>query len=158
MLKRDLEAMRGRRWNYTASEPLGRIHSRLYATSLGDSNPLYHDDGFAGDSAHGGVILPPTFIFDTFQPFLGRLEDDGLFEFCPPYLHGAIRAGNAYEFGAPARPEDIVHLEISVKELRPTKGRSGRLMFLETELKYANQDGVWLGTNHESIVLRLEEE
>lgn len=158
MLTRDLETIRGRTWTYTASEPLERIQGRLYATSLGDDSRLYHDDGFAANSVHGGVILPPTLVFDTFQPFLGHLEDDGLFEASPAYLHGAIRAGNSYEFGAPARPGDILHLEVSIKELRQTKGRSGRLVFIETELKYANQDGVWLGTNVESLVLRLKEE
>jgi len=38
---------------------------RRYAQAISDLNPLYLDEEYAKKSEYGGIIAPPTFIFDV---------------------------------------------------------------------------------------------
>jgi acyl dehydratase len=37
----------------------------LFASALGETNPIYYDDAFAKQTALGGVIAPPTFAISS---------------------------------------------------------------------------------------------
>lgn len=42
--------------------PVEAGHIMLFARSVGDPNPIYHDASYAQDSEVGGIIAPPTFV------------------------------------------------------------------------------------------------
>src|SRR5579884_1325558 len=42
--------------------PVEAGHIMLFARSVGDPNPVYHDEEYARRSEVGGIIAPPTFV------------------------------------------------------------------------------------------------
>ena len=38
-------------------------HIMMFARSVGDANPIYHDEEYAKGTDSGGIIAPPTFCF-----------------------------------------------------------------------------------------------
>jgi N-terminal half of MaoC dehydratase len=134
----------GRTFTFTASEPIGPTAGRLYALALGE---------FTREEDP----LPPTLIFDTFQIYRGPLKESGHFSVGPPLpVELPLRAGNAYEFGRPATPNDVLTANWKVTGTREVHGGSGRLVFLDVEIVYTNQHGDWLGTNRETLFWRPE--
>ena len=42
-------------------------HIMMFARSVGDANPIYHDEEYAEKSEMGGIIAPPTFAQSSAQ-------------------------------------------------------------------------------------------
>ena len=42
-------------------------HIMMFARSVGDSNPIYHDEDYAKSTELGGIIPPPTFAQSSAQ-------------------------------------------------------------------------------------------
>ena len=41
--------------------PVEASHIMMFARSVGDKNPIYHDEDYARSTEPGGIIAPPTF-------------------------------------------------------------------------------------------------
>ena len=42
-------------------------HIMMFARSVGDANPIYHDEEYAKETELGGIIAPPTFAQSSAQ-------------------------------------------------------------------------------------------
>ena len=42
-------------------------HIMMFARSVGDANPIYHDEDYANKTELGGIIAPPTFAQSSAQ-------------------------------------------------------------------------------------------
>ena len=42
-------------------------HIMMFARSVGDANPIYHDEEYAKKTDVGGIIAPPTFAQSSAQ-------------------------------------------------------------------------------------------
>ena len=42
-------------------------HIMMFARSVGDANPIYHDEDYAKKTELGGIIAPPTFAQSSAQ-------------------------------------------------------------------------------------------
>ena len=42
-------------------------HIMMFARSVGDANPIYHDEDYAKETDIGGIIAPPTFAQSSAQ-------------------------------------------------------------------------------------------
>ena len=42
-------------------------HIMMFARSVGDANPIYHDEDYAKETDLGGIIAPPTFAQSSAQ-------------------------------------------------------------------------------------------
>ena len=42
-------------------------HIMMFARSVGDANPIYHDEEYAKGTDSGGIIAPPTFAQSSAQ-------------------------------------------------------------------------------------------
>ena len=42
-------------------------HIMMFARSVGDDNPIYHDEEYAKGTGSGGIIAPPTFAQSSAQ-------------------------------------------------------------------------------------------
>ena len=42
-------------------------HIMMFARSVGDDNPIYHDEDYAKETDLGGIIAPPTFAQSSAQ-------------------------------------------------------------------------------------------
>jgi acyl dehydratase len=105
-----------------------------FATSTGETNPIYCDEEQAKASAYGGLIAPPT-LCNIFVDGLRRPDikltfgDVGLF------------ASQAIDNVSPIRPGDTLEARTYLKEVYEKTGRSGKMVFVVWETRFTNQHG-----------------
>jgi acyl dehydratase len=130
---------------------------KRFAIAIGDSNPLYFDEAYASKTAYGGIVAPPTFLFEWnhhahWVRAIAPEERSSLFrglECESPFL----RAGNELEITQPVRPGDIIHSTSRITDVYEKQGKSGQLIFVMCETDYANQKGEMLGKNKDVYVI-----
>lgn len=129
---------------------------KRFAQVIQDPNPLFYDEEYAKKTSYGGIIAPPTFLFEWYHHTAFPQEPDrplGSKEQTPPHFGG--RAGNEYELFEPLRPGDVIHCRSKVVSLVEKQGKSGRIAFPASETIYTNQNGVLLGIHREIMFYRL---
>lgn len=118
-----------------------------FATSTGETNPIFFDEEYGKNSEYGSIIAPPTlcniFIGGVARPDI-KLEfgDLGFF------------AGQAIEHVAPIRPGDTLNAKTKLKEVYAKTGRSGKMVFAVWETGFTNQSGETVALIQESFVRR----
>jgi acyl dehydratase len=103
-----------------------------FARAVGDSNPLWQDEEYAGKSSYGGIIAPPNLILT-----LGFIHVLEAFILDPSLtvLHGSTEL----ECHQPVRPGDVITVTAKITGVRERQGKAGRTVFVTTELVYRNQ-------------------
>ena len=110
LITSEIEEMKGRSEFFVGKELVKRSAIRRYDQAISDLNPLYLDEEYAKKSEYGGIIAPPTFIFDVSHDIFTEIGEDGR-DLSRVTIQGmnALRGGNEYRFLEPARPGDIVN-------------------------------------------------
>ncbi|RMF93718.1 MAG: MaoC family dehydratase [Nitrospinota bacterium] len=106
---------------------------RKFAEAIGDPNPIYYDEEAAKKAGLKGIIAPPTF----FCTFLPRELPDLKMEFGRVRLNG----GNEYEYFHPIHPGDRITVTAKYTDVTEKTGRTGKMVFIITEVTYTNQEG-----------------
>ena len=154
----DIIGLLDKEWVFTAPEEIGRASIRRFAQAIGDANPLYHDATHAGESKYEGIIAPPTMVCETLQYMAGGLNEAGGNDQRPVLpLDGEIRGGNEYTLFKPLRPEDILTVRWRAADVTEKEGRSGKLVFLVSQIVYTNQHSTTLAVNRETTIYRVSE-
>lgn len=88
-----------------------------YLAGVEESDPLYLDERYAGESSFGMLIVPPTTISVYVTPSrvlrtIGKTP--------PP---GMIQTGQRYEFHSPVKRDETVLVRASIEDLFEKKGR-----------------------------------
>ena len=126
---------------------------RRFAQAVGDSNPLYFDDGYAEKSRYGGIIAPPlfylSFVYDPGPEAVagadGRLrrpsgvEMYGGIEFPQLPLKNILAGGRELEFLQPLRPGDTLSVTGKILDLYEKEGKRGKMVFVVSENTYFKQ-------------------
>ncbi|MDP6782331.1 MAG: MaoC family dehydratase N-terminal domain-containing protein [Dehalococcoidia bacterium] len=152
-----ITALLGKEITFSAHEEVGRAGIRKFALAMGDNNPLYLEEGFASTTRFGGIIAPPTFVCETWQYLAGDVDEDG-----GPVQKVLVdpggrrhRGGNEYKFLQPLRPDDTITATWRMAEAYWREGRSGRLLFVITDINYTNQRQELLATNRETFIFQF---
>jgi acyl dehydratase len=150
----EIRAMIGQEVDFPVTEVVDRSSIRRYAQAISDLDPLYLDEAYAKTTEYGGIIAPPTFIFDVSHNIFSDVGEDGrdLARVTIPGLKLA-RGGNEYQFFYPARPGDIVHQKRKIIDIyeRPSKA-VGKILFVVYDITHTNQEGKLLGINRETLL------
>ena len=130
--------------------PIGTFHVTeemivRFASSTGETNPLFTDEEKAKGSEFGGLIAPPTFcnIFTS-----GITRPDVMLEFGDT----GFFAGQSIECLAHVRPGDILRGTTRLKDVYAKTGRSGKMVFVVWETTFTNQHGETVALVEESFV------
>ena len=107
-----------------------------FAQAIEDPNPLWNDEKQARRSRYGGLIAPPTFLASLVNEEATRLLFD-----MPTPLKRVLNGGNELEWYQPVRPGDRITVTEKVVNLREGQGTLGHMLFIITEVNYANQLG-----------------
>ena len=144
--------------------PVEYTHIMMFARSVGDDNPIYHDEEYARKSEVGGVIAPPTFAqasaqFDpdfflrpkTGKPWLGSGKNPTGIAPKPKTEGekkegggggGGLHAEQHFEYHRHLRPGDVLSVTVKPGKKWEKEGkRSGKLKFAETISEYRDQKG-----------------
>jgi acyl dehydratase len=150
----EIKAMLGKEEYFPGKEVVDRSSIRRYAQAISDLNPLYLDDEFARQSKYGGIVAPPTYIFDVSHDIFAEIGEDGrdLTRVTVPGMN-AVRGGNEYEFCEPVKPGDVVNRRRKVIDIYEKEGKkAGKILFITYETTYVNQNGTVLGKCRETMM------
>ena len=142
--------------------PIEAGHIMLFARSIGDTNPIYHDAGAAAETEPGHVIPPPTFVQasaqftegynlrpEPGQPWFGSGKEPTGVQRAPGGRGGGtgFHAEQHYEYHAPIAPGDVLRaVDKQGKSWEREGRRGGTLQFSESVTEYYNQDDVLVVT------------
>lgn len=148
----------GKKVTLQASEEIGKKTIRRFAQTVGDRNPLYSDEKYARKSRQRGIIAPPTLIFELCYDLGEDIDEEtGLqlgFERYLGYPKNIQRLGNEYEILGAVHPDDIITAKRKIIEVSEKEGKSGKWIFVTSEILYTNQSGKLLGINKEMLACR----
>ena len=136
-------------------------HIMMFARSVGDSNPIYHDEDYAKSTKLGGIIPPPTFAqssaqFDPEYFLRPKVGGDGWFgsgkEATGSKPSSGSGGGGGAAMGLHAEQHFEYHLPVKAGDTlsattKPGKAwekeskRAGKLKFSESVTEYRNQNG-----------------
>jgi acyl dehydratase len=143
----------GREVSYTAPDEVGRSSIRYFAVSIGEDNPLYHDEEFARSNGYPSVIAPPTFVCETGQYMTGPRDAIGHTWDLPVQGVRMIRGGNDYEFFRPLLPGDVITADWRIDDIKERTTSSGiPMLIVQSKATYSNQHGDLLATNLETLI------
>ena len=131
------------------SEPISLRQVREYVAAIGE-RPEDWDDANA--------VVPPLFFHAACRPVVAEADllDDGQYPFLGvPGVHGRTMAGGqSYEILAPVRIGDVLTVRERLVSLTEKQGRSGPLVFTETESEYTNGTGVLVARFRQTVIFR----
>lgn len=117
-------------WCYEAT----RDNIRHYAHGIGDDNPLWCDPDYAANTAHGGIVALPSFLFSTSRIVSGYVG--GL-----PGVH-AMWSGADWTWHKPVKRNDTITTEAYLKDLIEHETRfAGRAVQQVYHVDFFNQHG-----------------
>jgi N-terminal half of MaoC dehydratase len=136
--------------------PIEAGHIMMFARSIGDANPIYHDEAKAGATEVGHVIAPPTFVqasshYDPDYPLRPKVGEPWMGSGSQPT--GRTQSGNSgtgrglhaeqhYEYHRHLKPGDVLTATTRAGESWEKEGRrSGKLVFSESITEYRDQQG-----------------
>lgn len=106
---------------------------KMYATALGDLNPLYNDLVYAADrTRYGTAIAPPTILILFKYPIYEGTLYDG------PYPLVGLEAGFEWEWNDVIHMTDRFTTELVLKDVYEKPSSKGRTVYLVSECKYFN--------------------
>ena len=126
---------------------VGREKIREYAKSIGDMNPLYHDEEAAMASKYGAIIAPPTFaVVYTGDIAWQVLLDKEMKLNLMMLVHGEMD----FEFGEIVRDGDVITSECEVADIYDKKGKD----FVVAKIESRNQNGNMVARGLSTFVIR----
>ena len=136
--------------------PVEASHIMMFARSVGDFNPIYHDQEYAKGTEPGAVIAPPTFgractQFDPDyhlrpkpgQPWFGSAKEaTGLPDGADAPSSGGLHAEQHFQYHRHVKAGDVLTVSSKPGKTWEKEGkRSGKLRFTETIVEYRDQNG-----------------
>ena len=134
--------------------PVEGSHIMMFARSVGDENPIYHDDEYAKTTEVGHIIAPPTF-----PRAVAQFDPDYFLRWRPsqewfgsgknptsirekPKSSGGLHAEQHFEYHRQLKPGDQLTVTVKPgKTWEKVSKRAGKLMFTETIQEYRDQNG-----------------
>ena len=119
---------------------------RKFAEAIGDKDPIYYDEQAAQDAGLKTIVAPPTFLCT----FRAQELPDLQFAFGRVRLNG----GNAYEYYQPVYAGDTITVTAKYADVAERTGRTGKMVFVFTELTFRNQHGEVVAKGRNTGIIR----
>jgi acyl dehydratase len=127
---------------------------RRYADAVGDENPIYQDDEYAGKSRYGCIIAPPGFFGWAKRPIS---SSEGLVGLIGAMIEagyaGILDGGMAYDFFLPVREGDTLVGSPKVSDISLKEGKT-KMMIIRFETSYTNQNGDLVAKSYQTLIGR----
>lgn len=154
-----------------ATDPVTTTEIRRFTQAIMDPDPIYWNEEYARKTRYKGVVCPPLFPTTYFRTppgdpdpiqagFQRDTEFDGLFRErtglpeVPIPLKRTLNAGNEIEFFQYAKPGEKVISRSKIVDIYEREGRTGRMVFIVTEVTCRNDKGELLLIARQSGIRR----
>jgi len=137
------------------SFPIERSEIRRWAIAVHWPDPpprLYWDEGYAQDTAWGGIVAPPEFNPFAWpvavraalsQPYHAAPDEPG---------HHLLNGGQEVRFGVRMRPGDVITERERIVGFDERQGRFGLMLYVRVERELRNQRNELVRTTIGTIV------
>jgi acyl dehydratase len=149
-----LRSFIGHTHSYTEPFPIDVGMIRRFAEVLGDDDPLYFDEAHARRTAFGGIVAPPTLLFEWNHHDHGGIPE-GARDLLAKHLGygpATVRGGSEYTITQPLRPGDVITSSAVLSDVYRKEGRTGTLTFFVVDIAYTNQHGEALGSTRDTYI------
>jgi acyl dehydratase len=119
---------------------------RKFVEAIGDEDPIYHDEKAAQAAGFKTIIAPPTFLCT----FRAQELPDLKIQFGRVRLNG----GNEYEYYQPVYAGDTITVTAKYADVSERGGRTGKMLFVITELTFKNQHGDVVAKGRNTGIMR----
>ena len=122
---------------------------RLFCQAIGDTNPLWQDEDYARSTRFGGTIAPPNFLSQLLfwdgdiQRRVGEIKTP---------VSRMLNGGNEFEYCEVVRPGDVITARVKLVDAYEREGKTGKILFLVSEVTYTNQKEALVATERTTIV------
>jgi acyl dehydratase len=136
------------------------LSMRRFATVVGDSNPIYHDQKAARKAGYPDIIAHPNYLSAVLVWEPGPPEDelrvDGtvLDETVPSKGFRRMGGGQRLQLISPVVPGDQIRMERRIIKGSLKEAKTGILIIVETEKKYLNQENQVRTICYETLLIR----
>jgi acyl dehydratase len=103
----------------------------VFASAIGDVNPLFTNDIHARGTRYGGITAPPTFLRSVSGEGRELFEESG--------LENVLDGGSEWSYFTSVYPGDHITAVTTILDLTERDGRLGRMVFVASETVYTNQ-------------------
>ena len=117
-----------------------------FVEAIGDEDPIYHDEKAAQAAGFKTIVAPPTFLCTFRAQELPNLQ----------IAFGQVRlnGGNAYEYYRPIYAGDTITVTAQYADVTERDGRSGKMVFVITEITFKNQQGEVVAKGRNTGIIR----
>jgi acyl dehydratase len=125
-----------------------------FAEAVGDPNPLYWDEEYAGKSRQGSIVAPPGF-FGWPEKREAELPNDlaVLVAGLAAAGYGRILDGGIeWEFFLPIKAGDKLTVKTSIRNIMERSGKTGKAVFLFRDITYTNQNDDLVATARQTTI------
>ncbi|GAB5459020.1 MAG: MaoC family dehydratase N-terminal domain-containing protein [Henriciella sp.] len=126
-----------------------QVPLKLFAKAIGETNPIYFDEGAAKAAGYKNILVPPT--YGSCLRFLAPAQSPSADELGLDYK-GLLHAEESIEYFAPMFAGDQITLVTTVQDIYSKK--NGALEFLVRVTRITNQQGELLQNVINSVVMR----
>lgn len=123
-----------------------------FAIATRDSNPLWYDDEYAGESGPFGYRFAPASFFTALNPTeRGEVTPHGVYFRKLNEIHNGKGSGGFAAFSEveyhdePIRVGDTITCDLTVRETYEKESKTAILVFIVMDYAMKNQDGKELG-------------
>jgi hypothetical protein len=153
--------------------PLERDPLRRFAHAIMDSDPLYYDEAYAGNTRMGGVVAPPLYPVHAVRRAPGTpdpLEElhrdpdgdgtagaESMYFGLPPIetpFKRLLNGGNEIEFYRLLKLGEKVLVTARYADVSVKKGRSGEMLLVVIETEYRTEADELLLINRQTLIWR----
>lgn len=141
---------------------IDRLWTQRYAVALDDLDPLYFDEVYARSQGYRGIIAPPNYVTTIRDeaaagPTEAEMRPDGLPLASGPPVPGlaAMGGGQQIVFHEPVYCGERIVADKQVVRIDQQAGRSGPMVIVEEEIRYATSEGVPKVTLRNTILYRV---
>lgn len=141
---------------YTGRDAINEPMIRQWCDAMGDTNPVYLDPEAAAQSAHGGLVAPPTMLqawtMRGFEMAAGydepRNEEQRLHKMLSDFgYEGVVGTDSQQSYTRYLRPGDRVTAETVIESISEEKATAlGVGHFITTRTTFLDQDGLEVGS------------
>jgi acyl dehydratase len=119
---------------------------RKFVEAIGDEDQIYYDEKAAQAAGFRTIVAPPTFLCT----FRAQELPDLKIQFGRVRLNG----GNEYEYYLPVYAGDTITVTAKYADVNERSGRSGKMVFVITELTFRNQHGEVVAKGRNTGIMR----
>ena len=140
----EMKAQVGVESSPTTSE-VDKTAIRMFARSVGHTDPIYYDEAAAKAAGYRGLVAPPGYlgtpVFNPNAP--SRRGGGGMFGGPEPSrpLKRILNGGTEIEYLEDVCAGDILTSTSHIASYEETKGSLGEMLITTTKTVYKNQDG-----------------